>query len=127
LFVENGEPRRFLRRDKFVKSVVEAPGDGAPPTEEAAMELWLYLGGATPPPPKKKQEAGFFGSFAAKLKDNALGSKDTRPKDKWGDTTVEITVMDSKTICLSDIGRKFFTVEAFAEALVTGGPSSSSD
>ena len=47
----DGEPVRFLRREKFVAAVAAQCGC-APDT---ALELWLTLGGAPPPPPVEKR------------------------------------------------------------------------
>ena len=44
---------------------------------------------------------GFFGAFGDALKENALGVKDSRPKDGWGDTKKEMTIIDTKMIMAS--------------------------
>ncbi|KAJ1449599.1 hypothetical protein M885DRAFT_535116 [Pelagophyceae sp. CCMP2097] len=120
LFVVDGEPRRFLRRDKFIASVVGAPlsaGTSPAPSADAALKLWLALGGAPPPLEKPKAKGGFFASFGDSLKQNALGVKDVRPKDKWGDTIVEMTVIDQEAILSSDLGKAGFKLAAYVEAL----------
>ena len=63
MFLIDGAPRQFLRREQFVSSLVEA--SGPPLGEDAAYECWLAFGGSPRPATKKKEDKGFFGNFVA--------------------------------------------------------------
>lgn len=117
LFLDDGEPRRFLRREQFMKRVAALEGTGTP-SEDALLELWMYFGGAPPREPvKKKTEGGFFAAFADTIKENAMGVKDERPKNAWGDTVKEMTVIDAAVILDSDLAKDGFSKTAFDNAL----------
>ena len=117
LFMVKGEPRQFLRRDQFCQALDDATSC----SPDGAYEAWLGLGGAPKPAEKKKESKGFFGAFADSIKENAGGVKDTRPKDKWGDTVVEMTIVDAATILESDAGAAGFSEAAVAAWLGGGG------
>lgn len=117
LFLDDGEPRRFLRREQFMQRVAALEGTGTP-SDAALLELWMYFGGAPPREPvKKKTEGGFFAAFADTIKENAMGVKDERPKNAWGDTVKEMTVIDANVILDSDLARDGFSKTAFDNAL----------
>ena len=96
MFVIDGAPRQFLRREQFVSSLVEA--SGPPLGEDAAYECWLAFGGSPRPATKKKEDKGFFGNFVAQIAENAGGVKDTREKDQWGNPISGMTVIDQAVI-----------------------------
>ena len=50
MFLVDGAPRQFLRREQFVSSLVEA--SGPPLGEDAAYECWLAFGGSPRPATK---------------------------------------------------------------------------
>lgn len=132
LFLVKGELRQFLRRDQFTAALVAA--NGPPLSEDAAYECWLGLGGAPRPAEQKKEKQGFFASFASSIAANAAGSVDTRPKDKWGDTIPEMTIIDKLLILTAPDGARDFSpagvaalLESAASAtdyLKTAGPGS---
>ncbi|KAJ8612537.1 hypothetical protein CTAYLR_003706 [Chrysophaeum taylorii] len=89
LFLVNGEPRQFLRRQQFL-DVLSAKSSDA-----AALELWLYFGGAPPRAgdlKRKKETKGFFGAFADTLKQNAMGTVDDRAT-QWRPLSRELGVV----------------------------------
>ena len=96
MFLVDGAPRQFLRREQFVSSLVEA--SGPPLGEDAAYECWLAFGGSPRPATKKKEDKGFFGNFVAQIAENAGGVKDTREKDQWGNPISGMTVIDQAVI-----------------------------
>ena len=96
MFVIDGAPRQFLRREQFVSSLVEA--SGPPLGEDAAYECWLAFGGSPRPATKKKEDKGFFGNFVAQIAENAGGVKDTREKDQWGNPISGMTAIDQAVI-----------------------------
>ena len=116
LFVTaSGTPRQFLRRDQFTAALVAAPGPAL--SEAAAYECWLGLGGAPKPAEEQKDQKGFFASFAANIASNAAGTVDTRPKDKWGDTIPEMTIIDPALILSADAADDDFS-EAAVRAML---------
>lgn len=129
LFLVDGEPRRFLRRQQFYDKIAALPGTGSV-SDEGLLEFWIYFGGAPPREVDKKKSGsskGFFGAFADTLKQNAMGTVDDRPKDAWGDTKPEMTIIDANTMLESDLGRAGFTPEAYKEAFLDAaviGPTS---
>ena len=96
MFLIDGAPRQFLRREQFVSSLVEAAGPAL--SEDAAYECWLAFGGSPRPATKKKEDKGFFGNFVAQIAENAGGVKDTREKDQWGNPISGMTVIDQAVI-----------------------------
>ena len=96
MFLIDGAPRQFLRREQFVSSLVEA--SGPPLGEDAAYECWLAFGGSPRPATKKKEDKGFFGNFVAQIAENAGGVKDTREKDQWGNPISGMTAIDQAVI-----------------------------
>ena len=96
MFLVDGAPRQFLRREQFVSSLVEAAGPAL--SEDAAYECWLAFGGSPGPGTKKKEDKGFFGNFVAQIAENAGGVKDTREKDQWGNPISGMTVIDQAVI-----------------------------
>ena len=96
MFLVDGAPRQFLRREQFVSSLVEA--SGPPLCEDAAYECWLAFGGSPRPATKKKEDKGFFGNFVAQIAENAGGVKDTREKDQWGNPISGMTAIDRAVI-----------------------------
>ena len=96
MFLVDGAPRQFLRREQFVSSLVEA--SGPPLGEDAAYECWLAFGGSPRPATKKKEDKGFFGNFVAQIAENAGGVKDTREKDQWGNPISGMTAIDRAVI-----------------------------
>ena len=96
MFLVDGAPRQFLRREQFVSSLVDAAGP--PLGEDAAYECWLAFGGSPRPATKKKEDKGFFGNFVAQIAENAGGVKDTREKDQWGNPISGMTVIDQAVI-----------------------------
>ena len=96
MFLVDGAPRQFLRREQFVSSLVEA--SGPPLGEDAAYECWLAFGGSPRPATKKKEDKGFFGNFVAQIAENAGGVKDTREKDQWGNPISGMTAIDQAVI-----------------------------
>ena len=96
MFLVDGAPRQFLRREQFVSSLVEAAGPAL--GEDAAYECWLAFGGSPRPATKKKEDKGFFGNFVAQIAENAGGVKDTREKDQWGNPVSGMTVIDQAVI-----------------------------
>ena len=96
MFVIDGAPRQFLRREQFVSSLVEATGPAL--GEDAAYECWLAFGGSPRPATKKKEDKGFFGNFVAQIAENAGGVKDTREKDQWGNPISGMTAIDQAVI-----------------------------
>ena len=116
LFLVGGEPRQFLRREQFCSALSDATGV----SEDGAYAAWIGLGGAPKPVEKKKESKGFFAAFADTLKENAAGVKDTRPKDKWGDTINEMTIIDVKIILESEAGAAGFSEAAVAKLLDEG-------
>ena len=96
MFLVDGAPRQFLRREQFVSSLVEA--SGPPLGEDAAYECWLAFGGSPRPATKKKEDKGFFGNFVAQIAENAGGVKDTREKDQWGNPISSMTAIDQAVI-----------------------------
>lgn len=121
LFIFDGEPRRFLRRQQFYDRIAALPGDGKI-SDEGLLDFWIYFGGAPPREVDQKkttENKGFFGAFADTLKQNAMGKVDDRPKNNWGDTVQEMTIIDAKTMLESDLGIAGFSPDAFKEALLT--------
>ena len=96
MFLVDGAPRQFLRREQFVSGLVEAAGPAL--GEDAAYECWLAFGGSPRPATKKKEDKGFFGNFVAQIAENAGGVKDTREKDQWGNPVSGMTVIDQAVI-----------------------------
>merc|ERR1719171_1134031 len=96
MFLIDGAPRQFLRREQFVSSLVEASGPTL--SEDAAYECWLAFGGSPRPATKKKEDKGFFGNFVAQIAENAGGVKDTREKDQWGNPISGMTAIDQAVI-----------------------------
>lgn len=96
MFLIDGAPRQFLRREQFVLSLVEASGPAL--GEDAAYECWLAFGGSPRPATKKKEDKGFFGNFVAQIAENAGGVKDTREKDQWGNPISGMTAIDQAVI-----------------------------
>ena len=96
MFLVDGAPRQFLRREQFVSGLVEAAGPAL--SEDAAYECWLAFGGSPRPATKKKEDKGFFGNFVAQIAENAGGVKDTREKDQWGNPISGMTVIDQAVI-----------------------------
>ena len=96
MFLVDGAPRQFLRREQFVSSLVEAAGPAL--SEDAAYECWLAFGGSPRPATKKKEDKGFFGNFVAQIAENAGGVKDTREKDQWGNPISGMTAIDQAVI-----------------------------
>ena len=96
MFLVDGAPRQFLRREQFVSGLVDAAGPAL--SEDAAYECWLAFGGSPRPATKKKEDKGFFGNFVAQIAENAGGVKDTREKDQWGNPISGMTVIDQAVI-----------------------------
>ena len=96
MFLVDGAPRQFLRREQFVSSLVDAAGPAL--SQDAAYECWLAFGGSPRPAQKKKEDKGFFGNFVAQIAENAGGVKDTREKDQWGNPISGMTVIDQAVI-----------------------------
>ena len=96
MFLVDGAPRQFLRREQFVSSLVDAAGPAL--SADAAYECWLAFGGSPRPAQKKKEDKGFFGNFVAQIAENAGGVKDTREKDQWGNPISGMTVIDQAVI-----------------------------
>jgi hypothetical protein len=96
MFLVDGAPRQFLRREQFVSSLVDAAGPAL--SQDAAYECWLAFGGSPRPAQKKKEDKGFFGNFVAQIAENAGGVKDTREKDQWGNPISGMTVIDQVVI-----------------------------
>jgi hypothetical protein len=116
MFLVDGEPRQFLRREQFTKALVDAAGP--PLSQDVADECWVAFGGSPRQAAKKKEDKGFFGNFAAQLAENAGGTKDKRDKDQWGNPIAGMTIIspgvivaEQKTILAAmasgDTGRKY--------------------
>merc|ERR1719478_1383114 len=56
MFLVDGAPRQFLRREQFVSGLVEAAGPAL--SQDAAYECWLAFGGSPRPATKKKEDKG---------------------------------------------------------------------
>mmetsp|Transcript_23362 Transcript_23362/g.69983 ORF Transcript_23362/g.69983 Transcript_23362/m.69983 type:complete len:177 (+) Transcript_23362:181-711(+) len=121
LFIVDGAPRQFLRREQFIKALADAPGPAL--SEDAAYECWLGFGGQAKPVEKKKEDKGFFGNFVAQIAENAAGGKlEDVEKDMWGNPSKNIlTIVDLPTILESDASKAGFSEAALEKMLAAGG------
>ena len=81
MFVIDGAPRQFLRREQFVSSLVEAAG---PALGEDAASVLVGVRRVAAARDEEEGGRGFFGNFVAQIAENAGGVKDTREKHQWG-------------------------------------------